>query len=147
MANYKHILYATDLFPDNEQVAERAGALAASNQARLSVLHVVENFPIYFANELVLPETQEIESQLLARARERMQGLAARHGFMEANCHVVPGITKMEILDFIKDHDVDLVVLGSHSHKGLGRLLGSTANAVLNAAPCDVMAVRIVAND
>jgi universal stress protein A len=39
--------------------------------------------------------------------------------------------------------DVDLIVIGSHGREGIQRLLGSTANAVLHGAPCDVLAVRI----
>ncbi|HHQ41669.1 MAG TPA: universal stress protein, partial [Chromatiales bacterium] len=37
----------------------------------------------------------------------------------------------------------DLIVLGSHGRRGLTRLLGSTADAVLHSARCDVLAVRI----
>ena len=35
------------------------------------------------------------------------------------------------------------LVVGSHGRHGLALLLGSTANAVLHGAPCDVLAVRI----
>ncbi|MGB1202845.1 MAG: universal stress protein [Alloalcanivorax venustensis] len=37
----------------------------------------------------------------------------------------------------------DLIVLGSHGKHGIRLLLGSTANAVLHRATCDVLAVRI----
>jgi len=38
----------------------------------------------------------------------------------------------------------DLIIIGSHARTGVKRLmLGSTANAVLHGAPCDVLVVRI----
>jgi universal stress protein A len=39
--------------------------------------------------------------------------------------------------------DADLIVLGTHGRHGLGLMLGSTANAVLHGAPCDVLAVKV----
>ena len=51
--------------------------------------------------------------------------------------------TKEGILGAAKEHGADLIVVGSHGRHGLALLLGSTANAVLHGAPCDVLAVRI----
>jgi len=48
-----------------------------------------------------------------------------------------------EIVQYAKDNHVDLIVLGSHGRHGAKLLLGSTANAVLHHAKCDVLAVRI----
>jgi universal stress protein A len=38
---------------------------------------------------------------------------------------------------------VDTILIGSHARKGLGRLLGSTANAVLHGSPVNVLTVRV----
>ncbi len=51
--------------------------------------------------------------------------------------------TKEGILGAAREHGADLIVVGSHGRHGLALLLGSTANAVLHGAPCDVLAVRI----
>ena len=40
----------------------------------------------------------------------------------------------------------DLIV-GSHGRHGLALLLGSTANGVLQGAPCDVLAIRVGKNE
>lgn len=42
-----------------------------------------------------------------------------------------------------EENNVDLIVVGSHGRKGIKMLLGSTANAVLHHAGCDVLAVRL----
>ena len=41
----------------------------------------------------------------------------------------------------------DLIVVGTHGHRGIARLLGSTASAVSHNARCDVLTVRIDATD
>jgi len=139
---YSHVLLATDLSQEASAVVEKAKQLADLYQAKLSLIHVVESLPIYFGNELVLPETQEIERQLLQRAKQKMAALCKSQAIDESDAHVEMGVTKIEVIDFAKQNGVDLIVLGSHSRHGLEHLLGSTARAVVNAAPCDVLAVR-----
>jgi len=140
--SYKHVLLATDLLTESQLVAEKAKSLAELYQAKLSAINVVESIPIYFGNELVLPETQEIERQLLEQARDKMDQLCHTLTIEASNGHVEMGVTKFEIIEFARQQGVDLIVIGSHSRRGLEHLLGSTARAVVNAAPCDVLAVR-----
>ena len=53
------------------------------------------------------------------------------------------GSTAKEILRIVQEQGLDLIVLGSHGRHGVAMLLGSTANAVLHHAECDLLAVRI----
>lgn len=141
--NYSHILLATDLLDDAATVADKARHIATLEQAKLSVVHVVESLPLYFGNELVLPETQEIERQLVERGEKRMAELCERIDIPVSQGRVELGVTKQVIMDFAEENGVDLIVLGSHSRRGLAHLLGSTARAVVNSAKCDVLAVRV----
>ena len=76
-------------------------------------------------------------------ARERLRQYAREEGLDHAEQHVSSGYTKQEILDQADAIGADLIVVGSHGRHGLALLLGSTANAVLHGAPCDVLAVRL----
>ena len=143
MSGYRHILCAVDLSEENVAVASRAAELARSYQAKLSLLHVVEYIPIDLANELVLPQQQEIEQQLVAQATAHLRSLASKMGIEPLHEAVVQGSTKSEIIEYAQANQVDLIVLGRHGRHGISRLLGSVANAVLHHATCDVLAVRI----
>lgn len=143
MSDYQHILCAVDLGDENLTVASRAVALARQNNANLTLLHVVEYIPIDLANELVLPQQQDIEDQLVKRSRKALTKLASRLEFDQISENVTSGSTKAEIIEFSKTNSIDLIVIGQHGRHGFSRLLGSTANAVLHNAPCDVLAVRI----
>ena len=143
MSGYQHILWATDLFDENVMVGERAAALAQHYGARLSLLHVVDNLPLYFGHEMVVPDTEKIEQMLESKAKEKIATFAARFGLDEADAHVEVDMVKLGILSFVEQHHVDLIVMGSHSRKGIAHLLGSTTRAVLDSASCDVLAVRM----
>jgi nucleotide-binding universal stress UspA family protein len=61
----------------------------------------------------------------------------------DAETDVVDGIPTGAILEYAADHDMDLVVMGTHGRTGLGRLLlGSVAETVVRKADCPVLTVR-----
>lgn len=143
MSDYQHILCAVDLSAENVAVFSRATELARHYKARLTLLHVVEYIPIDLANELVLPQQQEIEEQLLAQAEAALKALAESSTQARAATVVVRGSVKSGIVEHAENSGVDLIVIGRHGRHGLSRLLGSGANAVLHYAPCDVLTIRV----
>ena len=57
---------------------------------------------------------------------------------------VVQGRAAAAIVGYAESVTAEVVVVGTHGHSGLTRLtLGSTAAAVLEAAPCSVLVVRV----
>ena len=143
MAVYSHILIAVDFTPAMDTVTRQAVELSRTFKTRLSMVHVVEFVPMDLSNELVLPQEIEIDLELVKTARQRLQGLGEKLGVDGTACFVSQGSTRREIIHLAREQDVDLIVIGSHGREGIQRLLGSTANAVLHGAPCDVLAVRI----
>ena len=143
MTVYSHILLAVDFTPVTDTVARQAMELCRVFKARLSLVHVVEYMQVDLYNDLVPPLGPEVEQELLELARQRLQELAEKLGIDNSECFVGQGNTRGEILRLAEELNADLIVIGSHGRSGIQRLLGSTANAVLHGAPCDVLAVRI----
>ena len=143
MADYTHILLAIDFSPATDRVTQRAMELSRSFKARLSLVHVVEFTPMNLSNDMALPQEVEFEQELVEQTRQRLQELGEKLGVDQSECFVPQGSTRQEILHLAEEQNVDLIVIGSHGRQGIQRLLGSTANAVLHGAPCDVLAVRI----
>lgn len=145
MNTYKHILLAVDLSPTSQQVAIKAQQLATLNQAKLSIIHVVEIIPMIDINyETVSPFTTELNQILISNAEKNL-------GFFVSELKLEPeeqlleqGDPRDEIIRVAKENQVDLIVIGSHGRHGLSLLLGSTANAILHHAVCDVLAVRLI---
>lgn len=143
MSGYSHILLAVDFSDNADAVAQRALQLGAAFSCRLSLAHVVEFVQVDLSNELVLPQELELDQELLKTAQRRLQTFAEKLGIKDCRQFVVQGSTRREILRIAEEHEVDLIVVGSHGRQGIQLLLGSTANAVLHGAPCDVLAVRV----
>jgi universal stress protein A len=142
MSGYQHILCAVDLTAENVAVSSRAVELADFYHARLTLLHVVEYIPIDLANELVLPQQQEIEQQLVTQAEKTLKSLAAGSKQTQVEPVVVQASVKSGIIEYAENHQNDLIVIGRHGRHGLSRLLGSVANSILHHAPCDVLTVH-----
>lgn len=143
MYPYEHLLVAVDLSEDSQPVIERALALQQLNEARLSLLHVVEPVPIDMPDDFILPERAELEDYVVQTAKDKLHRFGKEWDIPDAARFLEVGSAKTEIARFSEDNEVDLIVLGSHGRHGLQLLLGSTANAVLHVAPCDVLAVRV----
>jgi len=143
MGTYQHVLLAVDFSKDSDYVGARAVALAGEVGARITLLHVVT--PVYqeplYDGVSALP--LDLEAQLVDAATRTLHDLAQRLGAAEAETLVEVGTPKAAILGTAKARGADLIVVGSHGVHGLGLLLGSTANAVLHGAVCDVLAVRV----
>lgn len=137
---YKHILFATDLTEDTEYVIDKVKSMCSYTKAKLTLVHVVEPLPGYSYAYLGI---EDIEGQLLTEARQSMEKLGARLNVAKDEQHVEIGPTKTKILKIADDANADLIICGSHGRHGLSLLLGSTANAILHGAKCDVLTVRL----
>lgn len=61
---------------------------------------------------------------------------------VEVHHHHLSGIPTEKILEFIEKREPRLLVLGTHSRKGISRLFGSIATKILRHAKCPVMVLR-----
>ena len=142
MPDYKNILLVVDLSEDSRVIGERAKAIAACYGSEIVLLHVVEYVPVEPMGEALLP-TVQIEGELVDRARQRLTELAQQLGLSRSRQLVETGGIKSEIIRTAQRLNADLIVLGSRERHGLAILLNFTEDAVLHAAPCDVLAVRL----
>lgn len=143
MAKYNQILVAIDYSNASGQVVERAIELVDHNTGLLRLIHVVEPVIVDPGYEGMPGLYLEVEEQLRQIARDQMDRWGDRYEIDSSRRHLTFGTTKGEIFRCAEANSVDLIVIGSHGRHGVGLLLGSTANAILHGAPCDVLAVRI----
>jgi len=142
MSVYRRILVIADLNDDSLAIGRRAQAIAALCDADLEFLHIVELVPLEPVGETLVPAVQ-IEDEMVDRARKRLAAFAAQLGQPQAYCQVEVGNVKSDIVRIARERNVDLIVLGSRERHGLSILVNFTADTVLHAAPCDVLAVRV----
>ena len=146
MKNYNRILVAVDFSDISECAAKRAAELAGYYSAHLVFLHVVEHFPEHLPHYHMAGEQMDPEEFITDRADKDLQQLCTSLGCEDAERKVLltRHSAKGEIVNYIGENDIDLIVLGSQGRNRLNELFaGSTATGIVRAAPCDVMTVRL----
>jgi universal stress protein A len=144
MENYKHILLAVDFYEQVDVIVNKAQLLATQNQAKLSIVHIVDSLPVVDSSYgTEMPFNMDLTTELVAQAKERIAKIAQRLKIPSERTWIEIGSVSYEIVRVAEENSVDLIVIGSHGRHGLALLLGSTANSVLHHARCDVLAVRL----
>lgn len=136
---YKKILVTTDFMEGAEFILQKAHELAKQMNAELHILHVVEPLPGY---GYAFIGSAEIEVELVKEAKKQLIKLSKKFEIDKEFRHVEIGPTKVEIIRVADELNADLIIVGSHGSHGIDILLGSTANAVIHNAKCDVLTIR-----
>lgn len=143
MPIYNSILLAIDLHPAcDDQTATKAAKFASDMNAKLSIVHAIEHINAYGMAQ-AYPTVIDLEEQMAKEAKEALAKFSQKFGIPADRQFVEIGSPKIVILEKAKAVAADLIIVGSHGRHGLALLLGSTANAILHNAHCDVLAVRI----
>ena len=144
MHSYQHILCPADFSEYCEKAALRAAELARLYGARLTLFHVIAYFPVDFADDWISQETMIPMDDFKQRGEERLGALADKLDLPDVSqvVEIATASAKHEIVQYARQHEVDLIVLASHARHGISLLLGSTTTGVMHAAPCDVLTVR-----
>ena len=138
---YDHVLFTTDGSEGADVALEHAIDHALRYDATLHVLYVIEK--TYPALEAGAPDLLDALEEEGERALEHARSQAKAAGVESIQGSVAGGSPYRQILDYIDEHDVDLVVMGTHGRRGLDRyLLGSVTEKVVRAAGCPVLTVR-----
>ncbi len=137
------VLAPVDLSEQSDMVVHHAAALSDAYAAPLDLLHVVEEaaYPSVYGLDPLTPSLPNVQD----RAREALETLAGRLDLRTdpVNVHVLAGYAARDIVEFAKDHEVDLIVMATHGRTGLNRfLIGSVAEKVVRRAPCPVFTLR-----
>jgi nucleotide-binding universal stress UspA family protein len=142
----RRILCATDFGASSALAVEQALALAAKNEAELTVLHVIESLPVpgeplYRA----VPEMGPLQIVLEKEARERLRGVLPPSVRAQGRVRerIATGRPYEAVLSVAAEERPDLIVMGTEGHGPLGRMLfGSNAHHVVRQATCPVLTVR-----
>ena len=145
-SKYQHIVAAVDFSEIAAKVVCRALDLAELHKARLSVVTVLEDMPIYPEpyGDFSVPSIDAEQWKELVNVTElQLDKLVVKIGLSDlTQTEVLTGSPKYEITTWAEEHDADLIVMGSHGHRRMFAMLGSTTDGVIHRAGCDVLMVR-----
>jgi nucleotide-binding universal stress UspA family protein len=136
------VLVPVDFSPGSLKALREAGRLADAMVASLTIVHVRPISDVAAAiaerrEDLLKGTTRALAAALKRHYAERLAGLAARSGAVEAR--LATGRASREILRSARGFD--LVVLGRTGRGGITGILGGTTRKVLSSSPVPVVVV------
>ncbi|MBA3818984.1 MAG: universal stress protein, partial [Deltaproteobacteria bacterium] len=140
------IIVGCDLSAPADHALDRAVALAELHGARIVLVHAEANdAPVPEVDNAMLAQIGEVSAAVrVVEARhlaDRLAAIEARGLRADLVSRVGPADEVLAAAAL--EHAAELVVIGSHGHTGLTRmLLGSVASSTIRHATCDVLVCR-----
>ncbi len=141
---FPSVVVPTDFSPAADRALEVAADLCKQGVCgRLLLVHG-NYIPVElaeFASEEAVRLTSRLSERATERLAEHLTGPADRG--ISAEYSALQGAPADVILDAVRDHKADLVIMGTHGHSGLAHMfLGSVAERVVQRASCPVLTVK-----
>ena len=162
--SFEKILLVVDGSPSSQAAARYLGKFPLPERARVQIMHVLPPMPspvmmepyygawqaVYAAYPILdeeVVELQKKETQKGETLLARICKLLLQYG-IEATTVLRCGDAATEIMDYVKDNQIDLIVAGS---RGLGNLqslwMGSVSRKLVHYSNCSVLIVKVPKKD
>ena len=140
----KKILVPTDFSEHSEVALKVAAQIAKKNNSEITILHLLE-LPSQM-NDAILGGTSIPETMLFMKKANEMLDEVASRPYLDGI--QITEFTKIDkpaqgIIQVSKEHDVDLIIMGSHGSSGIDELLiGSNAEKVVRNSEIPVLVIK-----
>ena len=142
MKRFKDILCVVGPGPDGRGVLARALTLAVNNQARLTVVEVIDEMP---PNTTLMERTLspiDLQAKMIEEHQKRLQELVASlNSNIEIQTRILTGEPFWEIIRDVLRYRFDLVIKMAESGGLMDRVFGSDDMHLLRKCPCPVWLV------
>ncbi|WP_435552594.1 universal stress protein [Natrinema sp. CGMCC1.2065] len=140
---YDEILLPTDGSEPAAAAVDHALAIATRADATVHVVSVVDVSTVAGRPSIMAPNDILAQFESDAETAVETVATAVRDAGLDVETHVQKDIPSQGLLEYVDDHDIDLVAMGTHGRTGFDRvLLGSTTERFVRRAPVPVLAVR-----
>lgn len=135
----KDILFATDFSEGAEQALPYLRAIAKAFKSAVHLCHIDQQ--LHFAGSAAAPAIYEATGKAMAERLTALLNAPALKG-LNLNLALGSGLIKDQLLNIIRDRNIDLVVAGTHGRAGFRKfVLGSVVEEIIRVATCPVLIV------
>lgn len=138
----KKILVPTDGSTHARKALEYASDFASKYQATVHLIHVIaplHSVPEGYVDLKIEEHQQRIAKEIIEKAEKEMK----KKGVESYQSSILHGNPAREIIDFARDNNVDMIIMGS---RGAGMIetlmLGSVSHRVCHLADCTCVTVK-----
>jgi nucleotide-binding universal stress UspA family protein len=145
MKEFKRILFPVDLSESSAKIVPYIQTVAKKFGSEIHILFVARILDYFTGIYVPAPSITTMEKDIIDGAEKRLYEFMDEHfsAFPNTKTAVVAGDASEEIIKYIEDRHIDLVIMGTHGRKGLDKVIfGSVAERVVKTAPVPVMVVN-----
>lgn len=147
---FQNILVPVDFSGSTDDLLRFAREIARKFDSTVHLLHVVPDidyftpYESFVAAENMVAARKGIENE----AERDLRGLQDKLSGIPTKTAIRTGAAYVEIIDYVKSQNIDLIVMGTHGRGVLEHLLiGSVTEKVVRKAPCPVLTIRTSKTD
>lgn len=142
----KRILFPTDISEGSAHAVPFVADLTKHYGAKLYIVHVM--YDVARTTGWYVPHISmdELYKDISSNAMKEIEKCCVEElrGYKDIEYKILKGVPHEEILKFAEENKIDMIIMGTHSRKGLDRVIfGSTAERVVRNAPCAVLTVGV----
>ncbi len=142
----ERILFPTDISEGSAHAVPFVADLTKHYGAKLYIVHVI--YDVARATGWYVPHISmdELYKDISSNAMKEIEKCCGEElrGHKDIAYKILKGVPHEEILKFAEENKIDMIIMGTHSRKGLDRVIfGSTAERVVRNAPCAVLTVGV----
>jgi nucleotide-binding universal stress UspA family protein len=145
MKQVQKILFPIDFAANFETLVPWVETFAAKFDATVYVLFVAQDLSHFASFYVPHGNIEDFQKQAIDSATKRMAAAAQEFfkKFPKLETSVELGAPAEKILAFVKQENVDMIIMGSHGRTGLDRVIfGSVADKVVKSASCPVLTIH-----
>jgi nucleotide-binding universal stress UspA family protein len=144
MKDFKQILFPTDLSEISAKMVPYVTMMAEKFDSKIHLLFACRVFESLKSIYVPHPSLKSMEEEVYKAAQVKMKEFVKEFfALQKPQFKVVLGDTVDEIMKYISENRIDLVIVGTHGRKGLERFIfGSVAKSVFQRANVPVMIIN-----
>jgi len=145
MKEIKKIVFPVDLSEVSKKIVPYVETMAEKFEAEIHLLFVARVFDYFVSIYVPHPSINQFENQIGEGAKKRLQEFKETYfpAARVAKSVVVAGDASEEIIKYVENEEIDLIIMGTHGRKGLDKVIfGSVADRVSKMAPIPVLLVN-----
>jgi nucleotide-binding universal stress UspA family protein len=142
---FQNILVPFDLSNPSNHAFKVALDIAQKYDSKITLITCVEKdtWHHYYFDARAYTQLLKKQSKVAKKSMEKLEAMANKVG-VNIRLQILQSISVVkDITTFAKSRKIDLIVMSSHSRKGLDKLiLGSVANGVIQKTRCPVLLIK-----
>ena len=144
MKRFKNILFVTDSELKGGDAFERAVTLAEHNQARLTVVSIIEELPTDSSAEIQGISMIKLQDAILEQQQFQLEKMVTSFGEKQIpiKAKVLTGVAFLALIQEVLSNNIDLLVKTADEEGMIERLFGSSDMHLLRKCPCPVWLIK-----